>query len=140
MGAPLNPDYTEYHPKWYRPRMPIFWWLGKRPYTKFIARELTSVFVAYSAVLLLLQLWFLSRGPEEYGRFVAWLQLRPVIALHVVVLIALLFHTVTWLNLAPKALVLRLGGRRVPPTVVLLMHYAVWVVASGAVAFLLLVS
>ena len=42
MGKPLNPKYRLYHPKWYRSRIPIFWWLGKLSYTKFIGRELTS--------------------------------------------------------------------------------------------------
>ena len=134
----MNPEYSEYHPKWYRRRMPIFWWLGRPSYTRFIVRELTSVFVAYTAVVLLVQLWSLARGPEAYDQFLSWLQLRPVIAVNIVVLAALLFHTVTWLNLAPKALVLRFGGRRMPATVVLLMHYAAWLVVSAVVAWLLL--
>ena len=128
----MNPAYRRYHPKWYRARMPIFWWLRRVSYFRFIARELTSVFVAYAGVLLLVQVRSVAAGPEALARFTGWLQLPPVAALHVVVLLALLFHTITWLHLAPRAMVVRLGGRRVPDVAVLLGHYGaslvVWVV------------
>ncbi|MBI3981273.1 MAG: fumarate reductase subunit C [Gemmatimonadetes bacterium] len=133
----MNPAYRRHHPKWYRARMPIFWWFRKAAYFRFIARELTSVFVAYSSVLLLVQLRAVAAGPEALARFTAWLHLRPVVALHVVVLLALLFHTVTWLHLAPRAIVIRLGRRRVPDVAVLLGHYGAWLAASGLVVWLL---
>lgn len=134
----MSAGHTDRHPKWHRRRIPIFWWLRKAAYTKFITRELTSLAVGYTAVVLLVQVWCLARGPESYERFVAWLQLRPVVALHVVVLGALVFHSVTWLNLAPKALVLRWAGRKLPGAVVILLHYAGWLVASGVVLWLFL--
>ena len=140
MGEPMNPGYTGHHPKWHRRRIPIFWWLGKAPYTRFIIRELTSLAVGYTALVLVLQVWSLDRGPESYDRFVNWLQLGPVVTLNVLVLGALVYHSVTWLNLAPRALVVRVAGRRLPGTVVLLMHYAGWLVASVAVLWLLLAA
>ncbi len=106
--------------------MPIFWWLGKGAYLKFIVRELTSLSVAYAALLLLLQAWFATHGEDRYLQFTEWLQSAPIISLHVVVLLALLFHTVTWLGLAPKALVIKLGGRRLPDRLVLAGHYVAW--------------
>ena len=138
MGGPVNPGYTGHHPRWHRRKIPIFWWLGNAAYTRFIVRELTSLAVGYAALVVLLQVWSLDRGPESYDRFVNWLQLGPVMTLHVVVLAALVYHSVTWLNLAPKALVLRVAGRRLPGSVVLLMHYAGWLVASAVVLSLLL--
>lgn len=138
MGEPVNPSYTGHHPKWHRRRIPLFWWLGNTAYTRFIIRELTSLAVGYSALVVVLQVWSLDRGPESYDRFVNWLQLRPVVTLHVVVLAALVYHSVTWLNLAPKALILRVAGRRLSESVVLLIHYAAWLVASAAVLWLLL--
>ena len=35
-----NPHYTQYHPKWYRFRIPIFWWIHKWVHVKFILREM----------------------------------------------------------------------------------------------------
>jgi fumarate reductase subunit C len=138
MAKRLNPEYSEYHPKWYRRRMPIFWWLRSVAYARFIARELTSLAVAYAALLLLALTWSLGRGEAAYDEFVAFLRLRPVIAFHFLILAALLFHTVTWLNLAPKALVVRLGRRRAPDALVVLAHYSAWLAVSGLVAWLLL--
>ena len=134
----MNDRYRLYHPKWHRRRIPIFWWLEKLCYTKFITRELTSLFVAYSALVLLVQTWAAGRGAEAYDRFLEWLARPAVVVLHALVLAAVLMHTITWLNLTPKALVLRLGGRRVPDAMVLLGHYAAWLGASAAIVWLVL--
>ena len=131
-----NPKYELYHPKWYRKRYPIFWWLEKFAYAKFITRELTSLAVAYAAVFLMLQVWALSKGPETYQRFLDFLGSTPVLIFHGVVLAALLFHSVTWFNLAPQALVLRLGRRRIPNAMVLAGHYAAWLLATALVVWL----
>ncbi len=135
----MNQDYKLFHPKWHRTRIPIFWWLRKRAYTKFITRELTSVFVAYGALLLLWQVWMVTRGPEAYARFIAWLKHPLVSGAHVIVLVVLLFHTVTWLNLAPKALVLHLGRRRIPNVVILVAHYGA-LLGATALFFWILVG
>ena len=80
--------------------MPIFWWMRKLPYFRFIVRELTSLAVGYAAVLLLVHAWALFRGPQAWAALWAWLQKPGVIALHVLVLLALLLHAVTWFGLA----------------------------------------
>jgi fumarate reductase subunit C len=118
-------------------RMPIFWWLGKLSYTKFIIRELTSIAVGYTAVVLLVQIWGLSRGSNF---FADWLRSPFALVVHSFVLIVLLFHTITWLNLAPKALVVRVGGRRIPDQAVLIAHYFAWIAASALVLWSLMVK
>ncbi len=122
-------------PRWHRERMPIFWWLGKAAYVRFILRELTSLFVAYAAVVLLLQVRALGAGEEDTARFQAWLEAPGTVALHAFVLLALLFHAVTWFGLAPRALVLRVRGRRVPEAAVLGGHYLAWAAASALLAW-----
>ncbi len=134
----MNPSYTTYHPKWHRERMPIFWWLRRFSYTRFITRELTSLFVAYTAVLILVQVRSLAAGGASYARFEQWLRAPGTLAFHALVLVFLLIHSVTWLNLAPRAMVVRALGRRVPDGVVLLAHYVLWLLASGLVAWVLL--
>ena len=52
MSTPTG--YTEYHPRWYRKQPSTLWWLRRRSYLLFILRELSSVFVAWSVVFLLL--------------------------------------------------------------------------------------
>ena len=133
----VNPEYRPYHPKWHRRRIPIFWWLGRLSYIRFIARELTSVFVAYCAGLLLVQTWILGRGEHAYAGFREWLSSPPIVAFHLVVWLAVVFHAVTWFGLAPSALVVRVGGWRVPNRVILLGHLVAWVMVSGGIVWVL---
>ncbi len=129
----MNPEYRLHHPKWYRRKVPIFWWLRKWSYMKFILRELTSLAVVYAAVLLLLQVVAVSRGEEAYANFLAFLERPGVLAANILIILGLLFHAVTWFNLAPQALVLRLVGRRIPDRVVLLAHYLGWLAVSALI-------
>lgn len=132
-----NPEYTPFHPRWYRRRMPISWWLRKWAYTRFIIRELTSLPVGYTALLLVAMAWALARGPEAHEAFIAWLQTPWVVVFHLLILVGLLYHTITWLKLAPKALVFRVRGRKVPDAVVSGSHFAGWIVLSALVFWFL---
>jgi fumarate reductase subunit C len=58
--------------------------------------------------------------------------------LNVVALAFVLLHSVTWFNLAPKALVIRVGHWIVPPKFIVAANYAAWIVVSAAVAWILL--
>ena len=133
-----TPVYSAYQPRWYRPRVSTYWWLGQWGYLKFILRELSSIFVAYFVVLVLLQLWALHDGPEAYAAFQSWLRTPGIVALNVVSLAFVLFHTITWFNLAPRALVVRLGGTRLPDPLIAGSNYVAWLVVSVAVAWLIL--
>ena len=74
--------------------------------------------------------WLEPPRYEVLHRLVA----HPVIRLYLFVL----FHAVTWFNLTPTAMVVRLRGKRVPDWVILGSNYAAWLVLSGVVAFMLL--
>ena len=132
------PAYKEFHPRWYRPRVSVCWWLGQWQYLKFILRELSSVAVALFVLLTLFQLRALSRGPEHYARFEHRLQSPAVIALVLVSFFFVLFHSITWFNLAPKAMAVRLRGKRVPDLLISAPNYAAWVVVSAVILWVIL--
>jgi fumarate reductase subunit C len=134
------PGYTEYHPRWYRPRMSTYWWLQRRTYLLFILRELSSIFVAWFVVFLLLVARAVGQGEQEYQRFLDWAGNPWVVLLNVVALAFVLLHAVTWLNLTPKAMVVRLGRRRVPGSWIAASAYATWAVVSAVVAWLVIGS
>jgi fumarate reductase subunit C len=136
MNAP--PTYGGYQPQWYRPRVSTYWWLWRWAYLKFILRELSSIFVAYYVVLTLLQLRALSHGPEAYAAFQEWLKTPGVIALNGVSLVFVLFHMITWFNLAPRAMVVRVRGKRAPDLLIAGSNYVAWLAVSVAVAWLIL--
>ena len=133
-----SPQYTKYHPKWHRTRMPIFWWVHKWPSVRFITRELTSLFVAGYAVLLLFQVVALMRGPDAYAAFLERLKTPASIILHSVGLFFVIFHSVTWFNLAPKALVIHLGSKRIPGIAIALSNYVAWAFVSLLIAWIIL--
>src|SRR5262245_19073009 len=99
------PTYTEFHPRWYRRRPSAYWWLQRGSYLRFILRELSSLFIAYFVAVTLAQVYSLSRGPESYARFQAWMATPLALTLSAVSLFFITFHAVTWFNLAPKAMV-----------------------------------
>jgi len=131
-------QYTPYHPRWYRMRVSTYWWLWKWDYLKFVLRELSSIFVAYFVVITLLQIHSLSRGPEAYARFEERTRNPLMIALNAISLLFVLFHTITWFNLAPRAIVARVGGKRVPDILIAGSNYVAWLVISAAVAWFIL--
>jgi len=133
-----EPHYTLYHPRWYRRRVSVWWWLQNRSYALFVLRELTSVFVAFFAVVYLWQLRALVQGPDAYAQVLARLRTPLFLTLDTIAFLFVLFHAITWFNLTPKAMVVRLGGKRVPDGLILGLHYAAWVVLSAAVAVILL--
>ena len=133
-----GPHYTLYHPRWYRRRVSVWWWLQNRSYTGFVLRELTSVFVAFFALVSLWQLRALIQGPEAYAHFLARLKTPLFLALDGVAFVFVVFHAVTWFNLAPKAMVVRLWGQRVPDWIIAGLNYVAWLVVSAAVGWILL--
>jgi fumarate reductase subunit C len=132
----INP--TEYLPKAYHARVSIYWWLSRWAYLKFILREASSVFVAWIVVVTLLQIRALTRGPVDYAEFQLWLRNPFVLALSAVSLLFVMFHAVTWFSLAPKAMVIRLRGKRLSSLAIAGPNYVAWVVISAALAWILL--
>ena len=114
------------------------WWLKRRPYILFMIRELTSVFVAGYCIFLLVFVYKLTQGTDTYGHFLAALKSPISVALHLITLVFVLYHTITWFNLTPKILVLYRGEERIPQGLVAGTFYAGWVVVSAIVAWLVL--
>jgi fumarate reductase subunit C len=132
----VNP--TEYLPKSYHHRVSTYWWLTRWAYLKFILREASSIFVAWIVVLTLLQIRAIERGPADYAEFQDWLRSPFALVLNTVSFFFVVFHAVTWFNLAPKAMAVRMGGKRLPNLAISGPNYVAWVVISAGVAWILL--
>lgn len=77
-------------------------------------------------------------GGDSYQRILEWSGLAWVLILNVVGPAFVLLHTITWFNLAPKAMVVRIRGKRVPPRAVAAAHFAAWAVATAVAAWIVL--
>ena len=132
----INP--TEYLPKSYHPRLSTYWWLTRWAYLKFVLREVSSVFVAWAAVMTLLQIRALRLGPADYAEFQNWLRSPALLALNAVSFCFVVFHAVTWFNLAPKAIVVRFRKKRLPNVAISAPNFVGWLVTSVAITWILL--
>ena len=87
---------------------------------------------------LLLLVRAVSQGEARYQQFLSWSGSPVVLLLNVVSLLFVVFHAITWFNLAPQAMVVHLArqararvlDRRRPTTLA-------WALASALVAWLL---
>ncbi len=133
-----HPVHTAYHPRWIRRRMSTYWWLQRWSYLAFILRELSSIFVAWFVVYLLLLVGAVNQGDAGYREFLQWSASPLVLVFNVMSLGFIVFHAITWFNLAPQAMVVHLGTRRVPGVWVAASNYVAWVLASALVGWVLL--
>jgi fumarate reductase subunit C len=124
VGEEIIMTTKEYH----RP-MPALWWLHNTQLILFMIRELTSVFVAGYAVFLIIVISKVN-DPTE---FADTLRCPTALVFQLIALPFVLFHSVTWFNLTPKAIVLFRGEERVSPLMIAGGHYVLWFLVSGLI-------
>ncbi|HYW91394.1 MAG TPA: fumarate reductase subunit C [Gammaproteobacteria bacterium] len=106
------------------PRMPLFWWLRRASYLRYMLRELTCVPIAAWIVVATAGLVDLVRGPAAWQGFLHGMASPAGFTFQLIVLIAGVYHAVTWFALAPRTMPLNLGGRQVPGSWIQGAHYA----------------
>ena len=115
-----------YHQPW-----PTRWYLRRRGYLWFVARELTAVFIGAYLLFLLVFLYSLGAGPDRFTSMLAVLAHPLARAAHAIVLVAAAWHSITWFNLTPKAMPVHVGAKRVAdPLVALAMGYLPWIMVT----------
>jgi fumarate reductase subunit C len=120
----------------YRRPISTWWWTRKRSYFVFVMRELSSIFVAWFVVFLLLLVRAVGRGGAAYDDFLDWAASPWIMVLNLVAMGFLLLHTVTWFSLTPQAMAVRVHGQPVPPALVIASQYVGLAVVSAFVYWL----
>jgi fumarate reductase subunit C len=120
----------------YRRPISTWWWLRKRSYFVFVMRELSSIFVAWFVVYLLLFVRAVGRGEAAYEDFLDQAASPGLVVLNLIGFAFLVLHVVTWFLLTPKAMVVSVRGRRVPAAAVIAGQYAGLAVVSAFVFWL----
>ncbi len=111
-------------------------WFFKHPrYMRYMAREVTCIFIGIYTVILLVGLARLSEGPAQYEGFLEALRQPGSVLFHLLALAFSLYNTFTWFNVAPKALPVQVGDEHWPDSVVSGGHYVVWVGLSLFIRF-----
>lgn len=115
---------------------PTSWFFRHPRYMRYMAREITCIFVGAYCVLLVIGLQRLADGPLAYEAFLQALRSPSSIVFHFLALIASVYHASTWFNATQKAMPIQLGEEFVPGNVISGAHYVAWAVLSLAVLFL----
>ena len=100
--------------------------MKKKSYSLFMLRELTCVFVGGYALYLLI---LVARATDQ-AAFNAMVNSPGIIVLHVIALPMVIYHSITWINLTPKVLIIWRGEERVSSTLIAAVHHAGWIVLS----------
>lgn len=111
-------------------------WVFSHPrYVRYLGRELSCLFIGGWTLLMVWGLQQLSEGPAAWAAFLELLRSPASVVFHVLALAFTTYHTITWFNLAPKAMPLQVGEGFVPAGVVAGAHFGAWAVLSLAVLF-----
>ena len=117
--------------------VPRFGWFLRQPrYMRYMAREVTCLFIGAYAVVLLVALQRLAEGRQAYEAFLQALASPVSLVFHLVVLVFALYHTTSWFNVTPKAMPIQAGEDFLPGAIIVGAHYAAWLIVSVALLFL----
>ena len=106
------------------------WW-AKPPYLAYTLREATGIAIAAYALVLLAGVICLVAGESAYNGWLAFLASRWSLAMHAMILIAMVFHLWSWFAIMPKTMPrLVVGGRYVEPRLITAAGIAVATLAS----------
>ena len=119
-----------------RPVSKTTWYLAKRSYTVHMFQELTSLFVALFALILLWGIGAVAGGPDSYKAFLDTLASPAMLVLIWLTTIVMCYHAIAWFSVTPKAMPIQRGEEFVPGSVIAGAHYVVWVVLSLVVLLL----
>jgi fumarate reductase subunit C len=107
------------------------WWLTHPRYIRYMLREMSCIFIGAYAVLVIVGLWRLSQGQAAFEAYMATSYDTAGFAFAVPAMLFALYHTYTWFQVTPKAMPLVFAGKRVPGAVIVLGHWAGFIVASA---------
>ena len=95
------------------------WWRRNPFFVRYMVREATALSVALYAVVLLTGTMCLARGAAAWNAWLTLLRTPTSILLHLLMLVAMIYHAYSWFEIMPKTLpLLFIGGRRVAGTTI----------------------
>jgi fumarate reductase subunit C len=106
-------------------------------YKVYMLREVTCLLVGFYAFLTIFALAALAAGESQWNNFLASQQNTAMIAFHAIALLYFLFYqTFAWFKLAPKAMPVQLGDKKLPGNIIVIGHYIAWAVLSAFIFWL----
>jgi len=121
-----------------RPVSKTTWYMRNKRYKVYMLREMTSLLVGVYTFLVIWALAALSaNSPDAWNQFIASQQNPGMVVFHSLALLYFLFfQTFPWFRLAPKAMPVQLGEKKLPGSYIVIGHYVVWVLISALIFWL----
>ena len=120
-----------------RPVNTTTWYMRNGRYKVYVLRELSSFLVAFYTFLTICGLAALSDSAERWDAFLAWQQSTSMVVVHgFALLYFLFFQTFPWFKLAPKAMPIQLGEKKLPDGYIIGAHYVAWLAVTVFVFWL----
>lgn len=101
------------------------WWRHLAFYRFYMLREGTALPALWFSLELIFALYALKGGADQWDAFISFLRHPIVLLLNLVTLAAALLHSKTWFELAPKAAIVIVRGKTLPPQPIII---ALWIV------------
>ncbi len=113
-----------------RPISKTSWFLTNARYKSYMVHEISSIFVALYMIQLVVGLFYLAAGPEEWESYLAFLRSPVVILLTLVGLVFFVIHTTSWFKAVPQATRIMRGEEVLPGKILVTAHYGIWAAVS----------
>jgi fumarate reductase subunit C len=107
-------------------------------YKVYVLRELSSFLVAFYSFLTIYALAVMAGGSEsQWNAFLASQQTMGMLIFHgLALLYFMFFQTFPWFKLAPKAMPVQMGEKKLPGSYIIAAHYVAWVLVTVVVFWL----
>lgn len=110
----------------------VTWWLKQPRYIRYMMREISAALIGAYILIIVVGVVRLSQGQAAYEAFLGAVWSQIGITFSIIALLFALYHSYTWFQVTPKAMPLRLAGKRVPGTAIVAAHWLGFAVASTA--------
>lgn len=101
------------------------WFLTHSRYKHYMLHEISSLFVASYAVILIFGLFDLASGPEAWQDWVGYVTGPIGFVIHLIIFAFSIIHTTAWFKAVPQAMRIQRGTDFVPGQLIIGAHYAV---------------
>ena len=108
------------------------WWLKQPRYVRYMAREMSALFIGIYVLILMAGLFGLSQGEAAYEAFLETAEGPMGLIFAVIAMVFAIYHSYTWFQVTPKAMPLMIGSKRLPGTFIIAAHWFGFVVVSAA--------
>lgn len=104
-------------------------------YKRYMAREVTCAFIFAYTFLLICALGSLAQGKDAFDGFVQSLGSPLGVLFNAAVLIATVYHSLSWFVVTPQAMPIQRGEEFVAGNIIVNAHYAAWALVSAIILF-----